>query len=75
MALNERTIIDQISADEYGNVNVRRRTDILKDGEVVASTVHRHVLGPNDPLDGEDKRVQEIAKVARKGALPLPSQD
>jgi hypothetical protein len=68
MALTEQTIIDQISADEYGNVSVRARTDILRDGEVVSSTFHRHVVGAGDPLDDEDERVQAIAKVARKGA-------
>lgn len=66
MALTERTIIDQISSDEFGNVNVRARTDILRDGAVVSFTYHRHVLGPDDDLKGQDERVQRIAKEARK---------
>lgn len=68
MALTERTIIDQISADEFGNVSVRQRTDILRDGEVVSFTYHRHVVGPDDPLKDQDDRVAAIARVARKGA-------
>ena len=73
MALSERSVIDQISADEHGNVSVRKRTDILRDGAVVSSTYHRHVIAPDDDLAGQDARVQAIAKTARKGALPLPN--
>jgi hypothetical protein len=69
MSLTERTIIDQISVDEFGNVSVRQRTDILRDGEVVSSTNHRHVIGPEDSLKDEDERVQRIAKEARKGTV------
>ncbi len=74
MAITKQIVIDQVSADEFGNVGVRTRTDIVEDGTVLSSMNHRHVVGPNDPLDGEDERVQEIAKAARKGALPLPKE-
>jgi hypothetical protein len=74
MALKERDVIDQISADEYGNVSVRTRTDILRDGEVVSYTYHRRVIGPNDDLKDVDPRVAAIAKAARKDALPIPDE-
>lgn len=67
MALDERVVIDQIRADAFGNISVRQRTDILRDGEVVSSSYHRHVVAPEDDLKGQDERVARIAKEARKG--------
>lgn len=72
MAIIERSVIDQISADEFGNVSVRRRNEVVKNGQVLAFTYHRHVVGPGDDLAKEDERVQAIALAARKGATPLP---
>lgn len=73
--LTEQIVIDQISADEYGNVGIRTRTDILKDGNVIASTFHRRMIIASEPLSkDEDERVKEIVKAARKGAKPLPRE-
>lgn len=72
MSLTEETVVDQITADEYGNVSVRQAKRIVQDGEVIATTYHRHVVGPKDDLKGQDDRVQAIAKAARKDAKPLP---
>jgi hypothetical protein len=72
MTLTKRKTIDQISADEYGNVSVRERTDIVEGGAVLSFSYHRHVVLPDDDLKNEDKRVQAIAKAARADAKPLP---
>jgi hypothetical protein len=73
MSLTEKIIVDQVNADEFGNVGIRTRTDIARDGEVVSSTYHRAVVGPDDELPaGLPARVVAIVKAARKGALPLP---
>jgi hypothetical protein len=72
MTLSKHKTIDQITADEYGTVSVRERTDIVEDGAVLSSAYHRHVVAPGDDLKNEDKRVQAIAKAARADAKPLP---
>lgn len=64
MALTEQSVISQISVDQLGNINVRRDDQILRDGVVISSVPHRHVLAPGDDLTNEDPRVQEIAKAA-----------
>lgn len=66
MALTEETLVDQITVDEFGNVNVRQATRIRRDGNLVSETYHRHVIGPDDPLADEDQRVQRVATVARQ---------
>lgn len=63
--LSEETVISQISVDEAGNVSVRRSTRILRDGEVIAETFHRHVIDPLEPLDGEADEVTAIARIVR----------
>lgn len=67
--LTEESVIDQLSVDERGNVSVRRADRVLRDGEVVATTYHRHVIGPTDPLDGEHPKVKAFAELVR--ALPV----
>ena len=66
--LTEQTLIDQVTVDEWGNVGVRERTDVLRDGEVVASSYHRRVLAHDAPIPSdEDVRVRAIAEAARQG--------
>lgn len=72
MALKKETSIDQITADEYGRLMIRERTDVVEDGEVVSSTYHRRIIEPGDTLSGLDPRLTAIAKAARKDAKPLP---
>jgi len=66
--LTEESVIDQITVDEFGNVNVRRSDRVLRDGVVIAQTYHRHVVSLDDALTTQDPRVQAIAVVGRKGA-------
>lgn len=65
MALTEQTITDQIVIDEHGNVGLRTATRILRDGEVVAETYHRRVLGPLADVSSESDEVRAIAELVR----------
>jgi len=46
---------------EDGQIQCCRVTHILRDGEEIAKTLHRHVLAPGDKTDGQDVRVAAVA--------------
>ncbi len=46
---------------EDGQIQVKRVTHILKDGEEIAKTLHRHVLAPGDALEGQNEKVATVA--------------
>ena len=62
MALEEKSVIDQIEVTRNGSVNVRRADLILKDGVEIGKTYHRHVLAPGDDLSDQDAKVTAIAQ-------------
>lgn len=64
MALTEESVIDKIEVLASGHVQVRRATRILRDGELIAETYHRHVLAPGDDVSTEHPRVAAIAHAA-----------
>ena len=47
---------------ENGAIQVKRIDKVLKNGEVISSTIHRHVLMPGDDLTNEDAVVQAVAQ-------------
>jgi len=61
VALEEKTIVDKIEVLEAGAIQVRTANQILKDGEIVTSTYHRHVLIPGSDLTDQDPKVAAIA--------------
>jgi urease accessory protein UreE len=61
MAIIEQSFIDQITVDEANNISVRRADVVLRDGEEIAKTYHRHVLAPGADLSNEDEKVQAVA--------------
>ena len=61
--IKEKSYIDKIKITESGYIQVRRCDAVIKDGEVIAKTFHRHVLSPGDSVDGQDKQVAAVAKV------------
>lgn len=65
MALTEQTLNDKIEvlhlAAGYPVIQVRTATIILRDGEEISRSFHRHVLMPNADLSGEDADVMAIA--------------
>jgi urease accessory protein UreE len=62
MALEEKSVVDKIEVLLQGQIQVRRRDQVLKDGTEIAATYHRHVLSPGDDLSNEDPRVVAIAE-------------
>jgi urease accessory protein UreE len=62
MALEEKSVVDKIEVLLQGQIQVRRRDQVLKDGTEIAATYHRHVLSPGDDLSNEDPRVAAIAE-------------
>ena len=46
---------------EGGFIQVKRIDKVLKYGEVISTTIHRHVLAPGDDLTNEDAIVQAVA--------------
>jgi len=64
MSFEKVQIIDQIEVLEFGHIQVRQATKIIEDGVEISKTYHRHVLSPGDSLEGQDEKVQRIAKAA-----------
>ena len=62
MALEEKSVVDKIEVLLAGQIQVRRRDQVLKDGVEIAATYHRHVLSPGDDLTDQDPRVVAIAE-------------
>ena len=46
---------------EDGQIQVKTRTVILRDGVEISSTNHRHVVDVGDDVSGEDQSIQDIA--------------
>ena len=61
MALSEVSVVDKIEVLLAGQIQVRTRNQVLRDGVEIAATYHRHVLAPGDDLTNEDPRVTAIA--------------
>ncbi len=61
MALEEKSVVDKVEVLLEGQIQVRTRNQVLKDGTEIAATYHRHVLSPGDDVSNEDSRVTAIA--------------
>jgi hypothetical protein len=62
MALEEKSVVDKVEVLLEGQIQVRTRNQVLKDGTEIAATYHRHVLSPGDDVSNEDPRVTAIAE-------------
>jgi len=62
MALEEKSVVDKVEVLLAGQIQVRTRNQVLKDGTEIAATYHRHVLSPGDDVINEDSRVTAIAE-------------
>lgn len=58
----EKVTIDRIEVSEIGNVQVRTKTAVLKNGNQISASFHRHVVAPGDDYSAEDAKVQAICK-------------
>ena len=62
MSLEKLLVIDKIEVLELGHIQVRQATKIMEDGKEISKSYHRYVLSPGDSLDGQDEKIQRIAK-------------
>ena len=46
MALTKEVVLDQITADEHGNLMYREVTRIMEDGKELSKSYHRSSLSP-----------------------------
>jgi len=69
MALSEQSIVDKIEIVENGSVQVRTANVILRDGDEISRSFHRHVLAPGSDLTGEDARVTAVANATWTDAV------
>ena len=60
--ITERSIIDNITVLEDGQLQVRRADIVERDGVEIARNFHRHVVSPGQNVSGEDERVQSVAQ-------------
>ena len=61
MALTEKQEHKVEVIPPYSILQIRRADIILKDGEEVARSYHRHVINPGDPVTAEATVVQQVA--------------
>lgn len=61
--INERTVIDNITVLEDGQMQIRRADIVERDGVEIARNFHRHVISPGQDVSGEDEKIQLIAGV------------
>ena len=63
MTIEKTKTIDSISAVcDYKHIQVRERTDIVEDGNVLSSTYHRKVIAPGQDYSNEHADVQDMCK-------------
>lgn len=65
--ITEDSVIDQITVTFDGDVLVRRADRVLRDGEVIAATYHRHVVVAGEPISPAEH--PDVVKVRRALAL------
>ena len=83
MALTEKQEYKVEVIPPYSILQIRRADIILKDGEEVARSYHRHICVPGDDCSGEAEVVQKIAAAlhdaaavtAYEASLPVPEPE
>ena len=63
MTIEKTKTIDRIEAvGDFKHIQVRERTDIVEDGNVISSTYHRWVISPDQDHSQESADVQAMCK-------------
>lgn len=60
MALEKVVVVDRIEVLENGCVQVRTKTAIMEDGNVISTSYHRHVVAHGDDYSAEDDKVKAV---------------
>jgi hypothetical protein len=61
MAITETKKIDKIEIVEDGSILVREATNIVKDGQVIATTYHRSSFIPGSDISAQPDNIKAIA--------------
>ena len=61
MALEKKITYDYEVRGEYKQINERRRTAIVEDGEELSFSYHRRVLTPDADVSGESDELKGMA--------------
>jgi len=61
MTIEEVVVTDKIEVLEMGQIQVRQATRVIKGGDILATSFHRHALEPGDDLKDQDQKVKNIA--------------
>ena len=75
MAIIEEIYISEFNVQRNGCIGVRKTTDVVKDGEVIATSYWRTVLVPNDPEAAtvlNEQYYSDIAAYAWTQTPPVP---
>lgn len=59
--ITEDSILSQVTSDPSGFISVQKLNRVLRDGVVISSIPHRHIVSPGDSLAQEDPKVAAIA--------------
>jgi hypothetical protein len=70
MSLAEETYISQFSVQPDGCIGVRKTTNILKDGVVIAQNHWRCVLAPSETIDAQVLDEPYYATLAQQAWTP-----
>lgn len=63
MTIEKTKTIDKIEVvGEFKHIQVRERTDIVEDGNVISSTYRRWVISPNQDYSNEHADVQAMCQ-------------
>jgi regulator of protease activity HflC (stomatin/prohibitin superfamily) len=75
MALTKEVVIDQITADEHGNLMYREATRIMEDDKELSKSYHRSSLSPGADLTGVDPKVATMARATWTPEIIAPLTD
>lgn len=70
--ITKEIVIDQITADENGNLMYREVTRIIEDGKELSRAYHRSSLAPGSDLTGIDPKVVLMAQATWTPELIAP---
>lgn len=69
MSLEKVISVDLIEVVENGTIQVRTKTAIMEDGELISESLHRHVVVPGADYSAENVRVQAVCAAVHTGEV------
>lgn len=69
MTIEKKVYVDQTEVLRSGIVQVQTRTDVVEDGAVIGSSLHRHTIEPGEDYSQQDAQVQAICAATHTAAV------